>query len=230
MQRTFKEIAMPTITRDLPNFRAPVPRALLLGATLLAAGCATQNQGSTARDPAEDASLQTLRALRGTYRDPAPYAYGEAFGQRTFTFDRGAWTLEFVLALDPALAQPVFAFRTRGHYTVLGPSPRVADAYEAVFVEDAKYLTLKTDRPELIKAFGFTSCQLTPGVERDISADGCLGWKPVAVCNEDHDLLALTAEGGVRFGVRPRDNDMCDASKRPTELTPAVLPTSGASL
>lgn len=188
-------------------------------ALVLSAGCAS----SSANPPAKDASLDTLRSLSGTYRDPAPYAYGEAFGARTFTFDNGRWTLDFVLALDPAMTQPVFSFRTRGTYSVVAPSSSVAGAYDAIFVEDAKYLTLRTTNAELAKSFGFDACKLTPNVEKDVSVDGCLGWKPVAVCNLDHDLLALTAEGGVRFGTRPKDNDMCTPGKRPTSLTPPVV-------
>jgi len=57
----------------------------------------------------------------------------------------------------------------------------------------------------------------------DISERGCAGWKPVADCAEDHDLLALGPQG-LQFGVRPRDNDMCTPDRRPTALLPAVVP------
>ena len=36
------------------------------------------------------------------------------------------------------------------------------------------------------------------------------------------DLLALDASG-LRFGVRPPDNDMCTPDKTPTALLPAVI-------
>lgn len=173
-----------------------------------------------------DGTQKKLSSLSGTYADPpAGYASGEAFGHRTFTFENGRWTLRFTLALDPQFQAPVFDFRTHGTYEVVGPSATVPDAYDAVFTEDAKYLTLRTSDPKLAEAFGFTACALTPNVEKDVSVTGCLGWKPVSVCGQDYDLLALTAEGGVRFGERPRDNDMCTPAKRPTALTPAVVPT-----
>jgi hypothetical protein len=172
---------------------------------------------------ATDPSMKKLQTLSGTYADgPQGYAYGQAFGKRVFTFKNGAWTLDFTLALDPDFKAQVFNFRTLGSYAVVGPSPKVPGAYEAVFKEDKKYLTLKTTDAALANGFGFGACALTPNVEKDVSVEGCLGWKPVSVCPEDHDLLALTAEGGVRFGVRPADNDLCSAEKRPTELTPAV--------
>lgn len=176
---------------------------------------------ATAEDPAS-----ALRALSGTYADPAPYAYGpQAFGHRTFTFDEGRWTLRFTLGLDPKLERPVFSFRTHGTYRVLEASAEVPGAFEALFTEDAKFVTLETSEAELAEAFGLAGCGLVPGREKDVSVSGCAGWKPVAVCNEDHDLLALTPEGGVRFGVRPPDNDMCTADKRPTALTPPVTPS-----
>ncbi|MCU0695408.1 MAG: hypothetical protein MUC96_02635 [Myxococcaceae bacterium] len=173
-----------------------------------------------------DATQKRLSSLQGTYADaPTGYAYGQAFGHRTFTFENGKWTLRFTLALDPEFKVPVFDFRTRGSYQVLGPSSSVPGAYEADFTEDAKYLTLRTSDARLIEAFGFGACALTPNAEKDVSVEGCLGWKPVSVCPTDHDLLALTPEGGVRFGQRPQDNDLCTAEKRPVALTPAVLPT-----
>ena len=167
--------------------------------------------------------MRELSQLAGTYADPSSYAYGEAFGKRTFTFEDGSWTLDFVLALDPQLQNRVFRFRTHGSYEVLRPSEMVPEAYDAVFFEDAKYLTVEADDPALVEAFGLAQCGLTVGVEADISQMGCAGWLPVAECNEDHDLLALTEDGGVRFGVRPADNDMCTPDKRPTMLTPAVV-------
>jgi hypothetical protein len=69
---------------------------------------------------------------------------------------------------------------------------------------------------------GLADCGLTPNLETDISATGCAAWRPVAFCGEDHDLLALTAEG-LHFGVRPADNDMCVPDRRPTALLPAVV-------
>ena len=163
-----------------------------------------------------------LENLSGTYQDLEPYAYGNAFGQRVFTFDKGTWTLEFTLGLDPKLENQVFQFRTYGSYKVTGPSTVVDGAYNAVFGEDKKFVTLKTDNPQLIEAFGFASCGLTPKIEKDISIDGCSLWKPVTECPADFDLLALDEEGLLYFGVRPADNDMCSPENRPTSLTPAV--------
>jgi hypothetical protein len=76
--------------------------------------------------------------------------------------------------------------------------------------------------PEIVAGMGMADCGLTLNLETDISETGCAAWAPVAVCGEDHDLLALTDEG-LHFGVRPADNDMCTADKVPTALLPAVV-------
>jgi len=170
----------------------------------------------------DDQLKQDLQNLSGTYMDLTPYAYGDAFGQRTFTFEEGKWTLTFTLGLDPELKMPVFEFRTVGTYEVLEKSEVVPEAFEALFLEDKKYLTLQTDNPELIQAFGLGACGLIPFEEADISDSGCALWPSVQECNEDHDLLSLDAEGLLYFGVRPADNNMCTADRRPTALTPPV--------
>jgi hypothetical protein len=193
----------------------------MLALSLVACG----GSATSASPTSAPQSATTLATLSGTYADgQAGYAYGTAFGRRTFTFDRGAWTLDFTLALDPKFEVPAFRFRTSGSYTVEGASPRVTGAYEATFREEKKLLTLLSSDPKIAEGFGFAACGMKVGVEKDVSVEGCSGWKPVATCGADYDLLALTAEGGVRFGVRPPDNDMCSPARRPTELTPAVMP------
>lgn len=177
----------------------------------------------SAPGPVPTTALQ-LQNLSGVYADPTSYEYGKGvFGKRVFSFNHGTWTLHFTLALDPALQNVVFTYRCIGTYELLKPSSAVANAYDALFYTDKKYVTLKTRDAGLAQAFGLAACGLKPDVEQDVSVVGCAGWRPVSVCREDHDLLALDANGGLYFGTRPRDNDMCTAGKRPTSLTPAVV-------
>lgn len=171
-----------------------------------------------------DKDLKTkLENLSGTYADPVPYNYGRAWDKRVFTFNKGKWTLDFVLALDSEMKMQVFKFRTLGSYKVQEKSTKVADTYNAVFFEDKKFLTLKTTDENLINAFGFSQCNMTINVEQDVSANGCSGWKSVKDCPGDYDLLSLDKEGKLYFGNRPQDNDMCSPEKRPTSLTPPVV-------
>ena len=177
---------------------------------------------TTAFKPAETLK-DKLESLSGTYADAKPYAYGQAWGQRVFTFNKGKWTLVFTLGLDPELKMKVFEFRTVGTYRLQEPSKIVANTYNAVFYEDKKFVTIKTTDQNLINAFGFAPCQMTPNVEKDISENGCSAWQSVKACPGDYDLLSLDSEGKLYFGERPADNNMCSPEKRPTKLTPPVV-------
>ncbi len=163
-----------------------------------------------------------LETLSGIYQSSTPESWYGGFGTRTFSFEAGKWGLSFVHALDPDMKIKTFRFRTEGPYQVETASKAVPGAFEAVFYEDVKYVTLLTGDEDLIKAFGFSDCGLELNVEVDISAKGCASWKPVAECGEDHDLLAIDGKD-LYFGVRPGDNDMCSAEKRPTALLQPVV-------
>jgi hypothetical protein len=190
----------------------------------VAAVAAGLTAGGAEAGPALTGSAEQLADLSGSYRSTAAEDWGRgAYGKRAFTLDHGRWTLSFQLALDPGFHTQVFAFRTRGVYRVAEPSKAVPGAFETDFREEAKYVTLLTPDAELARGFGLAGCGLAPGVEKDVSASGCAMWKPVAVCGEDHDLLALDTAGGLHFGVRPADNDMCTPDKRPRALLPAVV-------
>ncbi len=171
-----------------------------------------------------DDSKKALQNLKGTYKDPKAVDWGRGtFGTREFTFNKGKWTLNFILALDPEMKNQVFVFRTMGTYQVLDKSATVPDAYNALFLEDKKFVTLKTGDAQLAQAFGLAQCNFVKDVEKDISITGCSLWKSVKECNQDHDLLSLDKEGKLYFGLRPPDNNMCSAEKRPTQLYVPVV-------
>jgi predicted small secreted protein len=173
---------------------------------------------------ATHASQSELAALQGTFTSTQGEDWGRGtYGFRTFTFDQGRWTLDFTLALDPQMKSRVFGFRTVGTYSLVGPSKALPDTFEALFLEDKKFVTLYAAEPAIAPGFGLAACNLTVGQEQDISATGCALWKPVSVCNQDHDLLSLEKPDQLFFGVRPDDNDMCTPDKRPTRLLPAVV-------
>ena len=165
---------------------------------------------------------EVLGTLEGTWESPAAEPWYGGWGTREFVFRDRQWSLTFVHALDPGMTIRTFQFRTGGGYAVQEPGP-VTGAFHTVFDEDWKHLTLLTSDPDLAAAMGLADCGLVPNLEADISATGCAGWRPVAICGEDHDLFGMNAEGGLHFGVRPADNDMCAAEKTPSALLPAVV-------
>jgi hypothetical protein len=168
------------------------------------------------------ADRAALSALHGTFHSPAVEAWYGGYGTRDFVFADGRWSLTFVHALDPAMTQRTFRFRTGGACRVVAPSDTVPGAWHTVFDEDWKHLTLLTPVPAIAAAMGMADCGLTVNLEADISVSGCAAWRPVALCGADHDLPAPT-DAGLRFGLRPADNDMCTADKVPTALLPAVV-------
>ena len=171
-----------------------------------------------------DPTSQQLQNLKGTYQSLDAEDWGQGtYGYRTFTFDKGKWTLHFILALDENLESRVFEFRTFGTYRIEEASKVVTGAYNATFYEEKKFVTLKTADSGLMQAFGLDRCGLLVDHEKDISVDGCSLWPSVNDCNEDHDLLFLDRDGQLHFGQRPADNDMCTPEKRPTKLLPAVV-------
>lgn len=179
---------------------------------------------STSNAIAKDRVAGKLASLSGSYKSVQAEDWGRGtFGRREFTFDQGKWTLKFTLALDSEMKMPVFEFRTFGTYTILEKSKKVPNAYNALFLEEKKFVTLRASAPQLVKNFGLANCGLEKNIEKDISIIGCAGWKPVSICNEDHDLLSIDNSGHLFFGKRPSDNDMCTADKRPTQLIDPVV-------
>ncbi len=190
-------------------------------ATSLAAALVALSTMSTAATE-RFGSRADLESLSGVYASSAPEPWYGGYGTRRFSFENGKWSLVFTHALDPDMRRRTFEFRTDGPYRIEAASRVVPGAFDAVFFEDTKRVTLLTDDPGLVQAFGFASCGLRLNVEVDISIPGCAGWKPVSVCREDHDLLAIDA-AGLYFGVRPRDNDMCIPERRPKALLMPVV-------
>mgnify|MGYP005857601853 CR=1 FL=1 len=77
--------------------------ALALAAALAAA----QSTPAAADRPA-------LEALHGTFHSPTVEAWYGGHGTREFVFADGRWSLTFIHALDPAMTQRTFQFRTGG--------------------------------------------------------------------------------------------------------------------
>ena len=162
-----------------------------------------------------------VAAVTGTFRPAAPEPWYGGFGTREFTFSDGRWQLIFTHALDPAMTLRTFQFRTGGPFEIGAASQAVVGAFDGVFHEDWKHVTLLTDDPDIRAGMGMADCDLIHNLEVDISETGCAAWRPVDVCGQDHDLFAMDATG-VYFGVRPDDNDMCSPDRRPTALLPVV--------
>lgn len=171
---------------------------------------------------------EQLATLTGTYRSTAPEPWYGGFGVREFVMEDGHWGLIFTHAMDPDMVHRTFQYRAGGPYDILAASPDVEGAHQGLFTYEWKHVTLLTENPELQAAYGLAACDLTVNLEADISATGCGHWQPVAACDADYDLLALSDEG-LFWGVRAADNNQCTPDKTPTALLPAVAPFGGGA-
>lgn len=140
------------------------------------------------------------------------------FGHRYFDIKEDVWEIKFTLYLDSTLTIPVFEFRGTGPYDLQGKSEKVDGAENALFKFNEKYLTLLNDDETIINNFGFKACNLSKGVEQNITENGCSFFPSKNACAQEYDLLKLSKEGALYFGMRPADGNMCTEDKRPTEL------------
>lgn len=137
------------------------------------------------------------------------------FGYREFTFDENSWNLKFSLFLDEAMNKPVIMFRTFGNYEITGDSKLVSGANEATFFMEKKFLTLLTDNEDVITNFGFSNCNLSMNVEKEITNTGCSFFVSNDVCDKEYDLLQLKDN---KLYLGERITDMCQESGRPKGL------------
>lgn len=131
----------------------------------------------------------------GTWRSEKIEPLGNhTFGKRVFHIADTTWQVQFTLYLDSEATKPVFTFRGMGTYTLGRPSVTVQGATEAVFYFAHKYLTLHTSDTALLKSFGFTSCNLTPEEEKDITETGCSFLESKSACSQEYDLVRIKNE------------------------------------
>jgi hypothetical protein len=139
------------------------------------------------------------------------------WGFRDFNMGKENWEIKFTLYFDSSKTKPVFTFRGVGSYSITGKSTSVAEADEATFRFEKKYVTLHIADTSVIKNFGFAYCNLPVNKEKDITANGCSFLTSQAVCAQEFDLVALK-NGKLFLGKRPADGNMCSKDKRPIAL------------
>jgi hypothetical protein len=131
------------------------------------------------------------------------------------------WKLDYTTYGDATCATAFITVHVEGAYA-LGPQSTVTGAWDARFGFAKKTIT-----PHSAAAAGFASSDaacgagdFAPGKATDVTASGCpgLGQYPVSKCAADFDLVSVDGDS-LRFGDRPKDNDMCTEGKRPTALS-----------
>jgi hypothetical protein len=163
------------------------------------------------------ASAQTPKELDGNWTSVKAENLGNAYGYREFNFKKDSWELKFTMFGDEAMKMPLFTFRATGKYEVGKKESAVKGTMPAVFYFDKKFVTLRSDNPDVVKNMGFSACDLKLNEEKEITANGCSFLVSKQVCGQEFDLISIKV-GQLFLGSRPADGSMCTEDKRPTAL------------
>lgn len=131
------------------------------------------------------------------------------------------WTLDYTTYGDAACASAFLTVHVEGTYA-LSRESGVPGAWEARFGFAKKTITPHSPAAAAFAASA-DACgagEFAADKATDVSEQGCpgLGQYAVAKCDADFDLVSVDG-GSLRFGDRPKDNDMCTEAKRPTSLS-----------
>lgn len=143
-----------------------------------------------------------------------------------FDITEDDWKLDYTTYGDAACANAFVTVHVEGDYAIASPSDDIPGAFRARFGFSKKTLTPHGDAAAAFAA----SDKACGGGEfhadraTDITERGCpgLGQYPVPQCSADFDLVAVDGDA-LRFGDRPKDNDMCTEAKRPTALASLTM-------
>lgn len=181
---------------------------ILMFGTTLTFGCSSTSSGGDA--PAKP-------SIAGTWRTDCQASTSN--GQTSYlTYeisDRTSPPRFTVTAFgDAACTAPLFATGNASVRTV-GASVAAPGAYELDIAFQKLFVTPLASGAIPILAGAGCGTDLAVGVEKDISATGCLFFKPIANCAGDYDIVKVSGDdlfNGVRGG------DQCVPAGRPKEL------------
>jgi len=198
----------------------------------LAAGCSSSAAPAGPAGPGSPAAAEDAGALpaaaapdvAGRWKSACtPSTAPQAF-TLDFTIADPAWSVDYAVYADAACAEKLLTVHIEGTYAIGAPSA-VAGAYDARFAFTRKVVTPHVDAATQLLASpeGCARDGFVTGAPTDVSDAGCagLGQRPVAACPADYDIVRV-ADGGLTFGLRPADNDMCTPDKRPKALAPVT--------
>ena len=160
--------------------------------------------------------------LAGHWRSSCVPTNGTQSVTLDFRNTASTWALDYVTYADMTCATPFVTAHIEGPYTVTGTSATVAGAWEARLAFDRKQVTPASAAAAgfLASAAGCGRAGFSAATPTDVLELGCpgLGQLPRSTCAADYDLVSIGADG-LRFGDRPKDNDLCTAGKRPAKLS-----------
>lgn len=164
-------------------------------------------------------------SIAGKWRSDCFAANAQQGATTSYDLGETTWSIDYVLFEDRACTQKFLTIHVDGAYSIDAPSAIVPGAYESRFEFATKTITphVPAAASFLETADGCGRTGFASGVTTNISTDGCAGLllPAIATCRSDYDLVARVGDE-LRFGMRPEDNNMCTAARRPTSLEPVV--------
>jgi hypothetical protein len=204
--------------------------SLGIGAALLfaAVGNTAAQEGPLGHLPGPRANGSAASILEGEWSSGCfPFSLGE--GQENgatldFQFVGNRWQVIFSTYAEPACAAPLFSLRREGPFAFGEPSTVIADATNMIFVGTQLGATAYTDdMAAFLAGAGCGTAPFVAGEEQEISATGCLSFRPVAERAIEYDIIHFDADGRLHFGLRPADDDLSIPERRPAEISPIAL-------
>lgn len=195
-----------------------IPTLFALVSSSLLAAC-----GASSPNPQpETAGSSASPDLSGTFRSACTDTGGGQAITLDFVLTRTDWKLDYVTYGDSTCKAPFLTVHIEGPYALSEKSVAVPGAWNGRFGFSKKTVTPHGDGAVAFLASdnGCRDVSFTKDAPQDILESGCagLGQRPRGACSADYDLVSLEGDT-LRFGDRPKDNDMCTEGKRPTALS-----------
>jgi len=187
--------------------------ALASAALLTLAGCGASPAASTP-------SGSDAPDLSGHWKSACTKTSDAQAISLDFKLSKADWALDYVTYGDTSCSTPFVTVHIEGPYALAGRSASIADAWNARFGFTKKAVIAHADAAATFLTNACGGGTFRVGEATDISTTGCagLGQRPIATCAADYDLVNLDGTS-LRFGDRPKDNDMCTEAKRPGALS-----------
>lgn len=199
-----------------------IPTLFALATSTLLCACGASSPSPQPETAGPSASPDLSGRFRSACVDPGG---GQAI-TLDFVLTRTDWKLDYVTYRDAACKAPFVTVHIEGPYALGEKSATVPGAWNGRFGFSKKTVTPHGDAAVAFLASdkGCRDVSFTKDAPRDILESGCagLGQRPGATCSADYDLVSLDGDT-LRFGDRPKDNDMCTEAKRPTALSALAI-------
>jgi len=205
-----------------------LPTLAALAALAALAGCGAPEAKTDTPASQDPAAATGAPDITGHWVSDCVKVSEQQIMKLDFLVAKDTWTLDYSTFADAECKTKFLTVHIEGPYEIKGASA-VAGAFDAKFGFARKTIT-----PHIDAAAGFLGSDKgcggawTANTAVDMLDKGCpaLGQYPGATCNADYDLVQTDGKT-LRFGERPKDNNMCTEDRRPAVLSGLAMKKQG---